>query len=135
VAFTPLPDATQALITFLAAHASLSPLHGGRVATKLQEPALPSLQVTALGGPMPWPWEGVPEFSIASWGGTDPTAGEGEAWALDLAVRAAAFDLVGTAISGGRVVGVGVRLGGLWSPAEDTGRARVRSDLALTVMP
>lgn len=134
MAFTALPDATQALITFLAAHASLAPLHGGRVATKLQEPALPCLQVTALGGPMPWPWEGVPEFSIASWGGTED-GGEGEAWALDLAVRAAAFDLNGTAITGGRVTGVGIRLGGLWSPAEDTGRARVRSDLALTVMP
>lgn len=134
MAFTPLPDATQALITFLASHAILSPLHGGRVATKLQEPALPALQVTALGGPMPWPWEGVPEFSIASWGGTGD-GGEGEAWALDIALRAAVFDINGTAVTGGRCTGVAIRLGGLWSPAEDTGRARVRSDVALTFMP
>lgn len=129
-----LPDATQALIDFLAAHASLVPLHGGRVATKLQEPALPCMQVTALGGPMPWPWEASPEFSIASWGSTE-SGGEGEAWALDRIVRAAVFELNGAAVTGGRVNGVAIRLGGLWSPAEDTGRARVRSDLALTVMP
>ncbi|MFC7276225.1 hypothetical protein ACFQS1_19710 [Paractinoplanes rhizophilus] len=132
--FTPLPDATQALITFLAAHASLSPLHGGRVSTRLQEPALPCLQVTALGGPQPWPWESAPEFQLASWGGTSD-AGEGEAWALDLAVRAAVFDLLGTDITGGHVNGVAIRLAGLWSPADDTGRARVRSDISITVMP
>lgn len=131
--FTPLPDATQALIDFLAAHASLTPLHGGRVSTRLTSDQV-CLQVTALGGPQPWPWEGVPEFSISSWGSrTD--AGEGEAWTLDRTVRAAVWDLNGAAFGGGRVTGIAVRLGALWSPADDTGRARVRSDFALTVLP
>lgn len=129
-----LPDATQALVGFLAANAVLSPLHGGRVGTRLQNDQA-CLQVTALGGPQPWPWESSPEFSISSWGGTDAALGEGEAWALDRAVRSAVFDLLGQAVTGGRVTGIAVRLGGLWSPAEDTGRARVRSDIALTVMP
>lgn len=124
-----LPDATQALIDFLDAHSALVPLHGGRVSTQLQTDQ-PCLQVTALGGPQPWPWESTPEFSIASWGST-----EAEVWALDRAVRAAVFELLNTSIAGGRVTGVAIRLGGLWSPAEDTGRPRVRSDVALTVMP
>lgn len=127
--FTPLPDATAELVAFLAAHADLAPLHGGVVGTELQSDDA-CLQVTALGGPQPWPWESSPEFQVASWGGS-----EGDAWTLDRTVRAAVFDLVGQAITGGRVTGVAIRLGGLWSPAEDTGRARVRSDIALTVMP
>lgn len=132
--FPQLPDATQALIDFLAAHTGLAALHGGRVSTRLASDVA-CLQVTPLGGPMPWPWEGVPEFAVSSWGAKDATTGEGQAWALDRAVRAAAWELVGTAVTGGRVTGMAVRLGGLWSPAEDTGRARIRSDLALTVMP
>jgi len=134
VPFTPLPDATQALIDFLAAHASLVPLHGGRVATRLTDEQA-CLQVTSLGGPMPWPWEGTPEFAIASWGSRDSELAEGEAHTLDRTVRAVVFELVGQPFGGGRVVGVACRLGGLWSPADDTGRARVRSDFALTVMP
>lgn len=133
MAFTPLPDATQALIDFLTNHASLVPLHGGRVGTQLDSD-LACLQVTALGGQQPWPWEMSAEFSVSSWG-ANTSAGEGEAWQLDRTVRAVVFDLLGQAITGGRVTGVAIRLGGLWSPAEDTGRPRVRSDIALTVMP
>lgn len=124
-----LPDTTQALIDFLTAHPDLVPLHGGRVSTRLQSD-LTCVQVTPLGGQQPWPWEATPEFSLSSWGGT-----EGDAHALDLTIRAVVFDLVSQAITGGRVVGVAIRLGGLWSPADDTGRPRVRSDVALTVMP
>ena len=39
------------------------------------------------------------------------------------------------ALHGGRVVSVAVRLAALWSPADDTGRPRYRTDIALTVMP
>lgn len=125
-----LPDAEAALVSFLAAHSVLTPLHGGRVGTELQEPTLVCLQVTALGGPQPWPWESAPEFQISSWGGT-----KAEASALDRAIRSVVFELLGQAITGGRVVEIGVRLAGLWSPAEDTNRPRYRSDFALTVMP
>jgi hypothetical protein len=133
VTFTPLPDAEAALVAFLAAHASLVPLHGARVGTELQSD-LACLQVTVLGGPQPWPWEAAPEFSIASWGGSGVGA-KADAKTLDLTVCAAVFDLVGQAVTGGRVTGVAIRLSGLWTPAEDTGRARYRSDIALTVMP
>lgn len=129
VTYPQLPDAEAALITFLTAHSVLAPLHGGRVSTELQQD-LACLQVTALGGPQPWPWEAAPEFSISSWGGT-----KAEASNLDRAVRSAVFELLGQAVTGGRVVSVAVRLSGLWSPAEDTGRPRYRSDVALTVFP
>lgn len=129
MAFTPLPDMEQALVDFLTAHASLVPLHGGRVGTELQTDSA-CLQVTPLGGPQPWPWEAAPEFAIASWGGT-----KAEASLLDRTVRAVAWELVGTAVTGGRVTGMAVRLSGLWSPGEETNRPRYRSDLALTVMP
>lgn len=124
-----LPDAEQALVDFLTVHASLAPLHGGRVGTELHTD-LTCLQVTALGGQQPWPWEAVPEFSVAAWGGTKAEANE-----LARTVAAAAYDLAGTDVTGGRVVGVGIRLAPLWSPDDVTGRARYRVDLALTVMP
>lgn len=124
-----LPDAEQALVDFLTGNTALAALHGGRVSTELQTD-LACLQVTALGGQQPWPWEAVPEFSISSWGGT-----KGEANILDRTVRSAVFELLGTAVTGGRVVSIGVRLAGLWAPAEDTNRPRYRSDIALTVMP
>lgn len=133
MAFTPLPDMEAELVTFLTNHASLAPLHGGRVGTELQND-LACLQVTVLGGPQGWPWEAVPEFAIASWGGTGPAA-KADASLLDRTVRAAVFDLVNQAVIGGRVNGVAIRLAGLWTPAEDTNRPRYRTDIALTVYP
>jgi hypothetical protein len=130
-----LPDAEQVLVDFLTAHSVLAPLHGGRVGTELQTD-LACLQVTALGGPQPWPWEGVSEFQVSSWGARSTTGSKAQASALDRAVRAAVFELLSYAPGGGgRIPGIAVRLAGLWSPAEDTGRARYRSDFALTVMP
>lgn len=124
-----LPDAETELVAILAAHASLLPLHGGRVGTKVQTD-LTCLQVTALGGAQPWPWEGTPEFSVSSWGGS-----KAQANTLDRTLRAVAYELAGQSIAGGRITGVDIRLAGLWSPDENTDRARYRTDLALTVMP
>jgi hypothetical protein len=135
VTYPQLPDAEAALVAFLAAHSVLAPLHGGRVATELQSD-LACLQVTALGGPQPWPWESTPEFQISSWGPGDGSAtAKSAASALNRAVCAAVFELLGAAVTGGRVVSVANRLAGLWSPADDTGRPRYRSDVSLTVMP
>jgi hypothetical protein len=134
VTYPQLPDAEAALVAFLAGHATLTPLHGGRVGTELQSD-LACLQVTALGGPQPWPWESMPEFAISSWGPKAATDAKAQASALDRAVRSVVFELLGQAITGGRVTQIGVRLSGLWSPAEDTNRPRYRSDFALTVMP
>lgn len=129
MAYAVLPDMEQELVTFLAAHASLSPLHGGRVSTELQSD-LVCLQVTSLGGTQPWPWEAVQEFQLSAWGGTKAQANQ-----LARTAVAAAYDLVGAAVTGGRVVGVDVRLAPLWSPDEDTNRPRYRTDVALTVYP
>lgn len=129
MAFTPLPDMEQELVTYLAAHASLTPLIGTRVSTEL-ESDLACLQVTALGGVQPWPWEATVEFQLSAWGGTKT-----EANLLARTAVSAAYDLVGQAVTGGRVVGADVRLAPLWSPDEDTGRPRYRTDIALTVMP
>lgn len=123
-----LPDTEAALVTFLNAHADLTPLHDW-VGTAVQA-TTPGIQVTSLGGVQPWPWEAVHEFQLSAWGGT-----KAQANALARTTVAAVYDLVGTAITGGRVVGVNVRLAPLWAPAEDTARPRYRADIALTVMP
>jgi hypothetical protein len=132
VPYAVLPDMEQELVTFLAAHASLTPLHGGRVSTELNTAAATGacLQITSLGGVQPWPWEGSLEFSLSAWGGTKPQAS-----LLARTAVAAAYDLVGTAVTGGRVVGVDVRLAPLWTPDEDTNRPRYRTDIALDVYP
>jgi hypothetical protein len=129
MAYTVLPDMEQEIVTLLAAHASLLPLHGGRVSTELAT-TLTCLQVTALGGTQPWPWESTVEFQISAWGGD-----KGQANLLARTVAAAAYDFVGLAVIGGRVVGADVRLAPLWAPDEETGRPRYRTDLAFTVMP
>lgn len=129
MAYAVLPDMEQELVTFLAAHASLSPLHGGRVSTELATD-LACLQVTGLGGTQPWPWEATVEFQLSAWGGTKT-----EANLLARTVTSAAYDLVGTAVVGGRVVGADIRLAPLWSPDEETNRPRYRTDLAFVVMP
>lgn len=133
MAFALLPDMEQELVTWLTANASLTPLHGGRVSTELPTD-LACLQVTALGGTQPWPWEASVEFAISAWGGTG-TSAKADANLLARTVAAAAYELVGTAVTGGRVVGVDVRLAPLWSPDEDTARPRYRTDIALIVMP
>jgi hypothetical protein len=129
VAFAVLPDTEQALIDFLTAHPSLALLHGGRVATELTS-QFTCLQVTSLGGTQPWPWEASQEFAISAWGGD-----KGQANTLARTVVAACFELVGAAVTGGRVTGAAVRLAPLWSPDEDTSRPRYRTDLSFTVMP
>jgi hypothetical protein len=134
VTYPQLPDAEAALVSFLAGHATLTPLHDGRVGTELQSD-LACLQVTPLGGQQPWPWEAAPEFAISSWGPAAGTDSKAQASALDRAVRSVVFELLGQAVTGGRFTQIGVRLAGLWSPAEDTNRPRYRSDFALTVMP
>lgn len=127
--FAVLPDMEQELVTFLKGHASLTPLVADRVRTELYANQL-CLQVTALGGTQPWPWEAVVEFQLSAWGG-DKT----EANLLARTAAAAAYDLVGRAVTGGHVVGADVRLAPLWAPDEETKRPRYRTDVAFTVMP
>jgi len=134
VAFALLPDMEQELVTFLAAHASLVPLHGGRVGTEV-DTDLACLQVTALGGTMPWPWEGTVEFAVSAWGPREGATAKADANLLARTVAAAAYDIVGQAVTGGRVIGADVRLAPLWSPDEETARARYRTDIALIVYP
>lgn len=126
--FPVLPDPEAALVTFLAAHASLAPLHDW-VGTQVQATA-PGIQVTSLGGPQPWPWEATAEFALSSWGGT-----KAQASALDRTLRSVVYELAGAPVTGGHTVGVGVPLAGLWAPDENTDRPRYRTDLALTIYP
>lgn len=124
-----LPDMERELVAALAAHPALAPLHGGRVGTELRTDQT-CLQVTSLGGSQPWPWEAVPEFQLSAWGGTKQQASD-----LARTAVAATFDLLGVAVTGGRVTGVAVRLAPLWAPDEQTGRPRYRADVAITVAP
>ncbi len=123
-----LPDTEAALVAFLNAHADLAPLHDW-VATQVQATA-PGIQVTSLGGAQPWPWEAVHEYQLSAWGGT-----KAQASTLARTAAAAVYEMVGTAVTGGRVVGVDVRLAPLWLPDEDTDRPRYRTDVALLVFP
>jgi hypothetical protein len=129
VAYALLPDMDQELVDFLTAHASLAPLHGGRVGTELQSD-LVCLQVTGLGGTQPWPWEATAEYQIAAWGGTQQQANT-----LIRTVVAAIYDMTGTGVDGGRVTGIAVTLAPLWSPDEQTGRPRYLVHCALTTYP
>ncbi len=123
-----LPDTEAALVDFLNAHADLAPLHNW-VATQVQA-TTPGIQVTALGGTQAWPWQAVQEFQLSAWGGT-----KAQANLLARTAVAAAYELAGTAVTGGWIVGADVRLAPLWLPDENTDRPRYRADLALTVYP
>lgn len=133
MAFAVLPDMEQELVTFLAAHSALTALIGDRVSTELATDDA-CLQITALGGTQPWPWEATVEFQLSAWA----ARATGDKAAANLLARTAAsaiYDLVGQAVTGGRVTGVAVRLAPLWLPDEDTNRPRYRTDIALTVHP
>ncbi len=128
-----LPDTLQAVVDHLTAHASLAPLHGGRVSTKLMSP-LRCVRVTSLGGRQPWPWETNPQFQIEWWGARDD---QDETPALTLARtgEAALWELANSDITGGRIGEFSMPLSQLWTPDDETGRARFRSDIAFTVRP
>lgn len=127
--FALLPDLDQALVTFLTNHAALSPLHGGRVGTQLAAGDSPAIRTSSLGGNQSWPWEARQEFQIESWGGS-----QGDAKLLARTVEAVVYELIGP-VTGGYIRGVAVPLSQLWSPDDQTGRARYRTDIALMVYP
>lgn len=127
--FALLPDLDQELVDFLTAHASLSPLHGGRVGTSLQSSSSTSIRLASLGGVQPWPWEGTSEYQIECWGGTQL-----QAQTLARTVVAAIYDIRGP-VDGGYVIGVSVPLRPLWSPDETTARPRYLLQISLTATP
>lgn len=111
------PDLDAALVAFLKAHSSLSPLHAGRVGHALKDISATALRVANLGGPDTWPWEAVAEFQVESWGGTQQQANE-----LARTVCAAIYDMRGP-IDGGYVTVAKPSLRPLWQP-DDNGRPR-----------
>ncbi len=121
--FAVLPDVDAALIDFLDNHAALVPLHGGRVGTKLQS-AETSIRIANLGGVQPWPWEGITEFQVECWGGT-----QHQAHTLARTVVAAIYDMRGY---GGYVTSANVTLRPLWQP-DDNGRPRYLVQIELRV--
>lgn len=126
--FAVLPDLDQGLVDFLKNHASLSPLHGGRVGTSLQSTST-SVRVTALGGTQQWPWEALPEYQIEWWGGTQL-----QAKTLARTGEAAIYDIRGP-IAGGWVTGVAVTLSQLWSPDETSARPRYITQAQFRINP
>lgn len=133
MAYALLPDMLQGLVTFLASHAALVPLHGGRVGTKLQSD-LRSVRVASLGGSQPWPWQGEPQYQIEWWGGR-ADADEGPALTLCRTGEAALWELANSAVTGGRVGEFSMPLSQVWLPDEDTARPRFRTDVSLTIYP
>lgn len=112
-----LPDLDQALVDFLTSHPTLAPLHGGRVGTRLQSTDT-SVRIASLGGTQPWPWEGLPEYQIEWWGGTDV-----QAKTLARTGEAAIWQMRG-AVTGGWATCSAMPVSQLWSPDDTTGRPR-----------
>ena len=133
MAYAVLPDMLQGLIDFLAPHPAIAALHGGRVATKLQSD-LASVRVTSLGGPQSWPWEASPQYQI-EWWGARADEDEGPALTLCRTGEAALWELANSPVTGGWISEFFMPLSQLWSPDEETGRPRFRTDVALTIRP
>lgn len=121
--FAVLPDLDTALIAFLTGHASLTPLHGGRVGTTLSG-NLTQIRVANLGGPDTWPWEEQQEFQLESWGGI-----QGQASLLDRTVCSAIYDMRGP-ITDGYVIIAHPTLRHLWQP-DANGRPRYISQVRI----
>lgn len=127
--FLPMPDVDQAFVDFIDSHPSLTPLHGGRVGTRLAAGSLTSVRIASLGGGQPWPWESQPEYQVEWWGGT-----QAEAKLLARTGESVLWEFLGP-ITGGRVTGVAIPLSQLWSPDETTDRARFLTQVQYRVHP
>jgi hypothetical protein len=126
-AFPVLPDTDTALIAFLAGHAALVPLHGGRVSDRTVATQT-CIRVTPIGGAQLWPWEGVTEYQLECWGGTAVQA-------LTLARTAVAvvYEFRGP-VTGGHVKGAEVSLRPLRSD-DANGRPRFLLQVQLIALP
>lgn len=124
-----LPDLDQGLVTFLTAHPSLGALHAGRVGTVLAAGETPAVRTSSLGATQPWPWQTLAEFQVEWWGGD-----QGAANLLARTGEAALYDLIGP-VTGGRVNGISISLSMLWSPDDQTGRARYITHFQLIAHP
>ena len=125
--FALLPDADQALVTFLTQHAALAPLHGGRVGTALQSPDT-SIRIANLGGTQSQSWAAEVTFQVECWGGSQQQAN-----VLARTVVAAVRDLCGPVV-GGYVSGAVVTLQPLWQP-DALGRPRYIVHIETTIHP
>lgn len=125
--FALLPDVDQALVTFLTGHASLAPLHGGRVGTALQSAAT-SIRIANLGGTQTQAWAAEVTFQVECWGGAQQQANQ-----LARTVVAVAVDMRGP-IAGGYVSAAVPTLQPLWQP-DANGRPRYIVQLEITIHP
>lgn len=129
---TVLPDADAAVIAYLDAHASLTPLHGGRVGKRLAAGDAAAVRITALGGVQEVPWEGTAEYQAECWGARD---GDGsDAALLARTIIGAIFDLRGP-ITGGHIVGSNVVGRPVDSPDPETARPRSIIQFSVTIYP
>ena len=127
--FQLLPDLDQVVVDFLTNHPALTGLHGGRVGTSLRDGDNPAVRTTSLGGPNPWPWETRPDMQIEWWGGD-----QGQAKTLCRTGEAALWELIGP-VTGGHITGLSMPLTQLWSPDDETGRARYLTQISITASP
>lgn len=123
-----LPSPEVLLGGFLRAHPALSPLHGGRVGTRLSG-VYPAIRLARLGSPARERWEDRPTVQVECW--ADEQA---HADLLARTVVAVMPEVLG-AHAGGVVSGWEITLGPLWSPDPTTGRARYLVDLQLQIHP
>lgn len=128
--FSTPPDVKSALVAFLDEHIRLTPLHGGRVGTRLYPGSESAIRVTSLGGPPDvWPWEVIEEFQLECWGGTEKQAGD-----LAREALAVVYEFVGP-IDGGHVSIAVPALRPVDEPDPNTGRPRAICQVRITAHP
>lgn len=125
---TLLPSGEVVFIAWAKGHASLTPLHGGRVATLLNN-TRPCLRVQRLGNPQIDRWEDAPELQVEAWATTQASADQ-----LARTLIAALPDIQGTH-TGATVSGWSVTLGPLYSPDDGTNLHRYIVDVILYLTP
>ena len=105
---TLLPSAEAVLVAWLKAHPDLTPLHGGRVGTKLNA-TLPAVRVARVGGTPEEPWLDLPLVQVEAWA-ADQTAAD----TLARSIIAAMPDVRGAAA--GKVRTFAYESGPFWAP-------------------
>jgi hypothetical protein len=123
-----LPSATEILGTFLRTHADLTPLHGGRVGTKLAR-TLPAIRLQRVGGVPPEVWEDRPSVQVDCW-----AANESDADDLVRTVVAVLPDFRHRAVTGGRAYTYEVTSGPFWAPDDPSLSTYARYILTVTLL-
>lgn len=106
---TLLPSAAVVTVAWLKANPDLTPIHGGRVGTRL-DPVLPAIRVQRIGGSPAEPWRDAPVLQVECWAADERAA--------DLLVRTvvAVLPSMRGTYPTGQVWAYEVDSGPFWSP-------------------